>query len=160
MNRVFISIVSRASRSVFSDIIQRQIDDLRKTNTINLKLYSTVAENDSPLVVEIKKNLEKSQAESIARLGSIGAELISSSSTIVEDYVAEARRLRKEAKEKLNQAREIHNSQQHMLNTGDVLPLANALGLVVPEDQKDVTKHLKENPVLDYFARQNSDKAE
>ena len=159
MNRVFAVALSLNVRSVFSEIISNQIDSIRKRKTVDLSLNTDSAENDSPLVVEIKKQLKASQDASVARLGTIGAELINSSTQTSESLVAEARALRKEANEKLAKARNLHNAQQHMLNTGDSLPLALYLDMIPAPHISLVEKHINQAEIKDYFGEKNPKKS-
>ena len=159
MNRVFITVLSSPIRKVFGEIIADQIAGLRKSKSVNLSLNTTETENDSPLVTQIKKQLKDSQARTVERLGSIGADLIQSSSETNERLVNEARALRKRADDLLSQARKIHNAQQFMLDKGDALPLALALDLVDGSDKSLVEKHVESVKVPDYFGKQNPKKA-
>lgn len=159
MNRVFAVALSLNVRSIFGEIISNQIDSIRKRKTVDLTLDTQSTEGDSALVVEIKKQLKASQDASVARLGTIGAELINSSTQTSESLVAEGRALRKEANEKLAKARNVHNAQQHMLNTGDSLPLAFYLDLIPSQDVKVVEKHIEQANIKDYFGEKNPKKA-
>lgn len=159
MNRIFIGILPRNVRQVFGDIISDQIAGLRKSNSVDLTLNTSESESDSPLVVQIKKQLKEAQNQTVERLGVIGAELIQSSTQTNEKLVEEARTLRKQADELLTKARKIHNAQQFMLNSGDTLPLALALELVDGTDKVLVEKHVQSVKVPDYFAKQNPKKA-
>ena len=108
---------------------------------------------------EIKKQLKAAEESSVARLGTIGAELINSSTKTTEALVAEGKALRKQAQDQLNKARNIHNAQQHMLNTGDSLPLAFYLGYIPLDETKLVEKHIEQAGIKDYFGEKNPKKA-
>ena len=159
MNRMIAVSLTLNVRSIFNEIISNQIDGIRKRKTVDLSLNTDSTSEDSPLVAEIKKQLKASNEASVARLGTIGAELINSSTKTTEALVAEGKALRKQAQDQLNKARNIHNAQQHMLNTGDSLPLAFYLGYIPLEETKLVEKHIEQASIKDYFGEKNPKKA-
>ena len=152
--KMIVTVLPPSLRKNLIVITESQLEALRKTNSVNLALATESSSDDSPLVTAIKQQLAISQQENVKQLGLIGAELIESTSKLNESLVQKARALRKEADELLSKARSLHNSQQHLLVTGDVLPLASALCLTV-NDQALLDKHVKDTKVPDYFAQQN-----
>lgn len=159
MNRMIAVSLTMSVRSIFNEIISTQIDGIRKRKTVDLSLNTDTTTEDSPLVAEIKKQLKAAEESSVARLGTIGAELINSSTKTTEALVAEGKALRKQAQDQLNKARNIHNAQQHMLNTGDSLPLAFYLGYIPLGETKLVEKHIEQAGIKDYFGEKNPKKS-
>ena len=159
MGPIIVVNLARNVRSVFTEIISTQIEGIRKRKSVDLSLNTEASSTDSPLVAEIKKQLKAAEESSVARLGTIGAELINSSTKTTEALVAEGKALRKQAQDQLNKARNIHNAQQHMLNTGDSLPLAFYLGYIPLEETKLVEKHIEQAGIKDYFGEKNPKKS-
>ena len=160
MGPIIVVNLARNVRSVFTEIISTQIEGIRKRKSVDLSLNTEASSTDSPLVAEIKKQLKAAEEGNVARLGTIGADLIDSSRVVTENLVNEAKALRKKANDQLSKARNIHNAQQHMLNTGDSLPLAYYLDLIHSSaDIKLVEKHIEQVGIKDYFGEKNPKKA-
>ena len=138
-------------------IVKKQLNDFKKSKAISdYSLNLENKEGDSSLVTSIKKELKRSQEESEALLGTIGADLILYSNQVNEDLVQQAKLLRKQADNLLEKARKIHNTQQHLLEKGDSLPLAEALGL---EKGKEIEEYLSKVSVTDYFGNKKKKEA-
>ena len=99
-----------------------------KWEELNSSAVSTTGSVFATALAEKLKQREQKVAEDTAEHA---IELITKSQDKREALVANARELRKRAKELIEQAEELYNSEQHLMLKGKIAPLAICLGEVM-----------------------------
>lgn len=142
-----------AVRKAVSPLIALQIQEIKKAHTIKLDPASLEAKaDDSPMVKKIKEKTRVSLEHTDELLADHAVDMIHVSIERENKLVTEARELRRRAAKLLNEARNIHNGREFLMEKSNVLPLALSLQAVNPEDVSEVTKHVQTLNVPDYFA--------
>lgn len=142
------------SRQV-SPIIAKQLDLIAQEEVVTLSSESLeIKEGDSTLIRSMKENLIKSREDQDRQLGVHGAEIVQASVATEEFLLKEMRKLRKQADELQNKAKAQFNARTHLLKSGDILPIAQELGLIPSTHADQAKKYLDSNTVPDYFSEQ------
>lgn len=142
-----------------SPIIAKQLDLISQEEVVTLTSESLeVKEGDSTLVRSMKENLIKARESQDAELGIHAAVIVQASVAEEEELLKEMRQLRKRADELQAKAKAQYNTRTHLLKSGDILPIAQELGLIPSSHQDQAKKYLDSNPIPDYFNDQKKTK--
>lgn len=143
-----------------NEVVRREIEKLQKLSTLSIdSLDLSIKDSDSLMIKKMKESLITRNTETQNMLGEMCADLVEQCIDKENELIDEAKHLRNRAKDLIERAHTLHNYREHLLITGESLPLGLVLDCVPDQHLNFVKKYIKGLDIPDYF-KLNKDKSE
>lgn len=143
-------------RNSISPIVASQIQNIKQIERVNLKIEDLdPKETDSTMTREIKSQVKQRLEANDKKLASYAVDIVDKAIEMENEHLEIGRKLRKEADLAFAKARKLHNTRVHLIETGNVLPVALEINAVNSEDISAVVEHVKSINIPDYFSERN-----